>query len=212
MLRGHLDAIVSTGFLRGWAFDTAAPCAPLTVSILADEAREIAWGIAHGYREDLVRAGCATGWCAFELRLDEWPVRRPWSALSLIRRSDRSVITQTRALRLVETADKHVDTLEELIAEDPTHIKSLAQLRGCKKLFDDFIASRGTEAFVRAAYVYLLARPADASGLKSYATHLKAKKVTPYELLLTIADSEEYRARPRRHSAPSVAAFPFRIA
>ncbi len=209
MLRGHLDAVSSAGYVEGWAYDTEAPCRPLTVTIVDDGNREIAWGVAHAHREDLVDAGCGTGWCAFRLRLVEWPVSRPWRALVLADRATQVAIFRRELLPYVARPEKFIETIPELIAADPTLITSLQQLSGCEGLFGRFIKTHGIDAFVRAAYLYLLGRPADLSGLRSYGKHLRAKNVTPHGLLLAIANSDEYRARPRQHCAPNVAAFPF---
>ncbi|MGO9990994.1 MAG: DUF4214 domain-containing protein [Steroidobacteraceae bacterium] len=203
--------MTSSGCVDGWAYDTEVPFRPLIVSIVADKNREIAWGVAHGYREDLVDAGCSTGWCAFRLRLDQWPANVPWRALTVVDRATGRSILELDSLPYVVAKEMHIQTIPDLVAADPTMIQSLQQLRGCGGLFSAFIVAHGIDAFVRTAYIYLLSRSADASGLKSYRNHLRAKNVTPYELLLAIADSDEYRSRPRQHVAPIVGAFPFRV-
>jgi hypothetical protein len=211
MLRGRLDSVTSTGYVVGWAYDTEKPFWPLEVAVMADDAREVAWGLAHGYRDDLVEGGCATGWCEFRLKLDPWPVVAPWRALSVVERATGRAIVRKEMLPFVMSEEKFIDTIDALLATDPTMIQSLQQLRGCEELFQTYIAAHGVDAFVRSAYVYLLSRPADDSGLAAYRNHLRAKKVTAYKLLLAIADSDEYRLRPRQHCAPTVGAFPFRV-
>jgi hypothetical protein len=69
---------------------------------------------------------------------------------------------------------------------------------------------RGVEAFVRAAYAYVLGRPADASGLASYGELLRKSTLTPLQLLTTLTDCDEFRSRPRLLAAPITTAFPFR--
>jgi len=211
MLKCHLDAVTSSGYVEGWAYDTATPSNPITVSIMADEEREVAWGLAHGHRNDLMEADCSTGWCAFSLKLDPWPPVIPWRALKVVDRTSGRAILTTEFLPYIVKKDMAIETVSQLVASDPTMIQSLQQLRGCAAIFAAFIRANGMDGFVRAAYIYLLGRPADASGLKSYRNHLRAKNVTPFELLLAIADSDEYRSCPRQHCAPTMAAFPFRI-
>lgn len=211
MLKGHLDAVTSSGRVAGWAYDTDNPLRPLMVCIVADDSREIAWGSAQGYREDLAAAGRAAGWCAFGVKVEPWPVKTPWQRLALVDRPTLRVIDRQDSLPYVAAEEPILRSVADVIASDPTMIQSLTQLRGCHTVFQSFIDMHGVDGFVRTAYVYLLNRPADASGLKSYRNHLRARNVTPYELLIAMADSEEYRSRPRLHSAPNTAAFPFRV-
>ena len=96
-----------------------------------------------------------------------------------------------------------------MFQHDPTVISGLQQLSGCGALFDQFLAANGPTEFVRAAYIYVLNRPADPSGLQNYATLLAGGETTPLGLLSTLADSEEFRSRPRRLAAPKTPNFPF---
>jgi uncharacterized protein YceK len=115
-------------------------------------------------------------------------------------------------MSLVEDHEPGVSVLEEVIASDPTLVRSIAQLSGCNTVFADFVAAQGVQAFVRAAYVYILGRPADASGLATYSALLQDGLLPPYELLKALHESEEFRSMPRLLIAPSEPGFVFQRA
>jgi hypothetical protein len=211
VLKGYLDVVTSSGHIEGWAYDSEDALSAVKVRIVADDGRELGVGTAHGYREDLAAAGHAAGWCAFRIRLTESTGVRTFG-LVVADREGHEVILHRQAVPYAVREETPLRSLPELLAGDPTLIDSLDQLRGCNPLFEQFIKTRGPTAFVGAVYVYLLGRPADGSGLNAYQTHLRSKRVSPYELLMTIADSNEYRSRPRYHWAPTAPAFPFRLA
>lgn len=210
MLRGYLDVVTSSGHIEGWAYDSEDPLAAVRVRIIADDDHELGVGTAHGYREDLAAAGHAAGWCAFRIRLKESTGVRTFG-LVVVDHEGGEVILHRQAVPYAVREETPIGSLSELLASDPTLIDSLEQLRGCNPLFERFIKTKGPAAFVGAVYVYLLGRPADGTGLNAYQTHLRSKRVSPYELLRTIADSDEYRSCPRHHWAPTAPAFPFRL-
>jgi len=210
MLKGYLDVVTSSGHIEGWAYDSADVFGAVRVRITADDSRELGVGRAHRYREDLAGAGHAGGWCAFRIRLAASTGVRSFGLVAADREG-REVVLQRRPVPYAVREDAPIRSLAELFGSDPTLITSLEQLRGCNSLFERFIEVKGSASFVRAVYVYLLGRPADTSGLRGYETYLRSKRVNPFELLLTIADSDEYRSRPRYHWAPTAAAFPFRL-
>jgi Domain of unknown function (DUF4214) len=211
MLKGYLDAVTSSGHIEGWAYDSESPSSPLTVSIIADDGRELGQGIAGNFREDLLNAGHAAGWCAFRIKLTRSTTGIRSFGLVSIDRSAQPSLVLHQAVPYVVSEEAPIRTVADLVAADPTQIGSLDQLRGCDDLFNRFVKAQGIDAFVRAAYLYLLHRPADASGHMAYKKHLRSKKVTPYGLLLAIADSDEYRSRSRQHFAPTNSGFPFRV-
>ncbi len=139
MLKGHIDALTSNGFIRGWAFDTEAPSTPLRVMIVGSAGEVIAEGLAHHYRDDLVAAGCGIGWCEFRLR-----------------------------------------------------VETISRLRRIK--------------------LYVLGRPADFSGLRHYTRLIRSGDLKPFDLLAALADSPEFRSRPRLLGAPNSATFPLSCA
>jgi hypothetical protein len=55
-----------------------------------------------------------------------------------------------------------------------------------------------------------LGRSIDAEGLILYNRLIRQKRLTPYAMLRTLADSAEFRSRPRSLVAPTSAGFPFR--
>ena len=209
-LKGYLDVVTSSGHIEGWAYDCEDVFGAVRVRITADDGSEIGVGSAHRFREDLAEAGHAGGWCAFRIRLVVSTGVRTFG-LVVTDPKGHEIVLQRRAVPYAVREDSPICSLSGLLESDPTVITSLEQLRGCNLSFEQFIEAKGSESFVRAVYVYLLGRPADAAGLNAYETHLRARRVSPFELLLTVADSEEYRSRPRFHWAPTAPAFPFRL-
>jgi hypothetical protein len=182
----------------------------MTVSILDEQNQEIAWGLAHHYREDLSAAGCATGWCAFRLRATASVSLLRKQALTLMDRSLQQEIVRRFPVPYAEDSERIMATIAEIVSSDPTTITSIFQLKGCEEIFRKFISTHGVDAFIRAAYVYALGRPADASGLASYGQHIRRNALSPIQLLEILADSEEFRTRAPLLAAPNAVGFPFR--
>jgi hypothetical protein len=63
LLHGCIDEI-STGLIRGWAWDEANPHLPVLLEILAG-GRVIGMILACDYRDDLAQAGIGRGHCSF---------------------------------------------------------------------------------------------------------------------------------------------------
>jgi hypothetical protein len=210
VLKGYIDGIASSGYIAGWAFDAERPLDPLAIGILDEHEQEIAWGLAHLYREDLSAAGCAAGWCAFRVRTAASVSRLRKQALTLIGRSSKQAIVRRFPVPYTEDWDGSLRTIAEVVASDPTTITSIVQLKGCDDIFGRFMYTHGIDAFIRAAYVYALGRPADASGLASYGQKIRKNLLTPFQLLEIMTDSDEFRSRPRLLAAPNTNGFPFR--
>jgi hypothetical protein len=211
MLKGYLDAVTSSGHIAGWAYDSESPLSALNVSIVANDGRELGQGLACRFREDLLNAGHAAGWCAFRIKLTHSTTGIRSFGLVVINREAHPSLVLHQAVPYVVSEEAPIRTVKDLVAADPTQIGSLDQLRGCDEIFNRFVKTQGIDAFVRTAYLYLLHRPADASGHAAYRKHLRSRKVGPYGLLLAIADSDEYRSRSRQHFAPTNPAFPFQV-
>ena len=209
MLRGCIDAVTSCGYVEGWAFDSTAPLRPLHVSVLAG-AREVARGVANRYRWDLAEAGCGSGWCGFRLRLSGPVSRLRRQGLSLRDLTHGGEIHHAADLPLEEDHEPGLAALGDVIAADPTLVHAIEQLSGCGAAFSDFIAARGADEFVRAAYVYVFGRGVDAAGLAAYAAMLQDGSLLPYELLQILYDSDEFRSVPRHLLAPPEPGFVFR--
>lgn len=207
-LRGHIDCITSAGYVEGWAMNLAELVRPLEVSILQNEA-EIGWGIAHRYREDLVTAGCGTGWCAFRIKVSGIPDQIANGSIKLLERSTAAEIHQMDSIRYSEEEESEITSIATLTEHDPTMIRAIDQLAGCQQLFARYIHNYGVEPFVRAAYVYILGRPADDGGLHHYSGWLRKSAITPLALLATLTDCDEFRSKSRSLAAPNSAAFPF---
>ncbi len=208
MLRGHLDNITSLGFIEGWALDPDVPAKPVEVSVLQGGV-EIAWGLAHRFRPDLLSAGFGLGWCAFRLRtklpLDEVQAQ----PLRLVERGSGATLFEVERISDIEDAVPPAATMEGLTRADPTVIGGVWQLGLCNDLFLQFIRQHGLETFLGVAYAYVLGRPADESGLTIYSRSIRQASLTPVGVLLALEDSDEFRGRPRQLAAPNSATFPF---
>jgi hypothetical protein len=209
MLHGHIDNLISAGYLEGWAYDDKSPTEPLVVSILNGDGLEIAFGLAHLYRADLAGAKCGIGWCAFSLRTKESISKLRQSSLRLIERNTAQPIFSVDTVNYFEGSDILLNSVKELAVFDPTSIKSVDELAGCQDLLDDFVKTRGVTAFVRTAYVYVLGRPVDAEGLATYGKLIRRGLVSPFTMIQTLATSTEFWSRPRFLSAPNTPGFPF---
>jgi hypothetical protein len=210
MLRGYVDGIASSGYIEGWALDSEAPLDPLTIAILDDKGRELAWGLAHQYREDLSAAGFAVGWCGFRVRSSVPGSRLRQQALTLVDRSSGKEIVRRYPVPYAQDHEDVLSTIPEIIAADPTMTPSIFQLKGCDEILAVFLKERGVDAYVAAAYVYVLGRAVDPSGLGSYGNLIRENSLTPFQLLAILSDSDESRSRPRLLAAPNSAGFPFR--
>jgi len=210
MLRGYVDAVVSSGFVEGWVYDTERPLRPLRVAVVTQDSQEVASGIAHLYREDLALANCAGGWCAFRLRLAVALSKLLGQPLAILEQTTQTRLPEQVQVPLRDEADTELTAIADIIAADPTVISSVAQLQACEAVFREYLKAYGVDEFVRAAYVYILARPADPSGITLYGQMIRKNLISPFKLLGTLADSEEFRSRSRLLAAPNTPAFPFR--
>jgi hypothetical protein len=208
LFHGRIDAVTSSGYVEGWAFDPVAPLRPLGVAVLADQ-KEVAQGIANRYRWDLADAGCGNGWCAFRLRLSGSVSRLRWQSLSLWDLARQTEIQPAAEAPLAEDHEPGPSALADIIAADPTVVHAIEYLRGCGPAFDDFIAIEGVDEFIRAAYVYILGRRADATGIALYTPRLQDGSLAPYGLLKALYDSDEFRSVPRQLIAPPEPGFVF---
>jgi hypothetical protein len=208
MLHGHLDAVISLGFIEGWAYDSEHLTQAVEVSVLSGDA-EVAWGLAHRFREDLMLAGCGLGWCAFRLRLDAARDLVQGAVLRLLERRSGREIHRSEAIALKEDGETPLETLEELTLADPTIIQGIWQLKRCEPLLMQFIRRQGVESFLSTAYAYVLGRPADANGIALYTRHIRHATLGPVGILEALANSEEFRASSRLLAAPNSPSFPF---
>ncbi len=209
-LKGCLDAVTSSGFAEGWAFDQERPLRSLRISILREDTC-IGEAVANSFRKDLGDAGFGEGWCAFRARLSISPTIAYASPLVLVDQASGRVIHKPTSLTFHEDSDPEIHSVSQLVDLDPTVINTLDKLRSCHNTFNAFVKYRGIEAFVRAAYVFMLSRPADNEGVINYTRLIRQSMLEPLELLLILAESDEYRRVPRKLGAPNTAAFPFHI-
>jgi hypothetical protein len=211
VLRGHLDALTTADFVEGWACDTTNARPALRIEVAASEDGVVAEGFANLFRPDLAEAKVGFGWCAFRLRLRLYCNAVRKQSISLRDAVTGTVLHTAEELRVRDDLDLPCATVKEAIATDPTVLASLSQLRGCQGLLAQFVTRRGVGEFVRAAYVYVLGRPVDAPALASYGRMLRTGAITPFGLLTVLADSDEFRSRPRLMASPNSAGFVFRF-
>jgi hypothetical protein len=210
MIRGHMDALTSGGFAEGWAFDSKAPERILTLRLLGPDDDELALGLANLYRADLAEARYRHGWCAFRLRLSRDPASLLGQRLSLREAASGKELHATddppvRDRPALDTCD----SIEAAIAQDPTVLRNLQHLSGCGDLLAGFVARRGVAEFVRTAHAYVLGRSADGASQARHERLLKSGAVTPFGILLILAETEEFRAQPRLLASPADPGFVF---
>ncbi|WP_203074101.1 hypothetical protein [Falsiroseomonas ponticola] len=209
MTLAHLDAVTQHGVIEGWACDPDRPAATLAVAVLAEDGTEVAAGRAELFREDLMEAQLRYGWCAFRLRASLEPEALMAQTLRLVEAATGAVLHVQPSLPFRRADDGDCETVAAVVAEDPTMLHSIDQLAGCGDLLAAFIARQGLSAFIRAAYGYVLGRPADPVGFASYEKLMRRGALTPFGLLAILADSGEFRSRPRLLPSPVQPAFVF---
>ncbi len=208
MLRGHIDAVTTLGILEGWAYDTDDPVKPLEVAVFS-RANEVAWGLAHRFRTDLMTAGYGVGWCAFRLRLSGLIADVRDRPLRLLERPTGAQICIVSDLKLIEDTEPPITEANGVTTFDPTVIEGTWQLQRCEELFLKFISTNGLETFLSVAYAYMLGRPVDADGLALYSQAIRNAKLTPFGVLQDLERSDEFRGRGRAMAAPNARHFPF---
>jgi len=211
VLRGHLDTITVSGFIEGWALNISVPLQPLLIAILDGDGTEIARGRADRFRPDLSENALSPGWNGFRVRASVSLLDYRERGLSLYECASERVLHQSKKIKLLEEHDHALTSIEEVISVDPTVLSDIEQLRGCESILGQFLHAKGVEAFIRAAYVYILGRSADREGIGLYGKLLRQAALTPFGLLRTLADSDEFRSRPRQLIVPTMAGFPFRL-
>jgi hypothetical protein len=186
-----------------------SPARPLALRLCAD-GEEVARGLANRFRADLMEASIGVGWCAFRFRAIGSIGRLRRSTLSLAELPGNiPLVVETGTPKLVEDTDLPLTVLDEIARSDPTQITSIEQLRGCSEIFTTLIEAAGVEAFIRAAYIYALGRPADPTGLKLYGGLIGGGELSPFGLLQALCDGDEFRAVARILIAPTEPGFIF---
>ena len=208
MPRGYIDSLTASGHVEGWALDETRLLEPLAVAVLAAGGEEIASGHADLWREDLAQAGVGYGWCAFRLAMTLSPETAGDQRLRLVEVGTGDVLFEG-AVALRDSGPHEIDDIDALIAADPTVMPSIEMLESLSPVLDAFVAARGVEAFVGAAYLYVLGRRVDPSGLASFSRLIRTKRLTPYGALLSIVEGPEFPERGRRLIPPNRPGFPF---
>ncbi len=156
-------------------------------------------------------AQVGTGWCGFVLRTGLSTAELSKSTIFLAEETG-SVLAKAERLQQLQDSVTDLRSVADVIAYDPTVVRSIEQLRGCGEMFTRYIRIRGVDAFVRTAYLYTLNRPADESGLRLYAGRIRRGLHQPFEVLQILAASEEFAARQPNMMAPTESSFPFLVA
>ena len=208
MLRGHIDSLTTSGLVEGWAYDEARPFSPLGVAVLTATGDMIAGGHADLFRDDLALAGNAYGWCAFRLAVSLAPETASGRPLRLVEATTRAVIFEGAAA-LQDVGPHEIHDLDALKAADPTALASVEQLESLAPVLDAYFEARGVDAFIGAAYLYVFGRPVDPSGLASFGRLLRTRRLTPYAMLLALAEGPEFHEKARTLTPPNRPGFPF---
>jgi hypothetical protein len=208
MLRGHIDGLTPCGCIEGWALDTQQPLSMRHVSIFDSKGIEQGSGYAHRYRPDLVEGKLGTGWHGFRIRLRRMADLGA-SILILVDRLAGRQLHVSERLTLLDEEVVTIDSVESLLKTDPTTINSIDDLAGCESVFNATIGERGVEGFISLAYIYVLARAADPSAIATYSKEMRNGEISPFELLTILADTDEFRLRPRLLASPVALGFPF---
>ncbi|MGJ4952579.1 DUF4214 domain-containing protein [Bradyrhizobium sp. HKCCYLS20291] len=208
MLRGHIDGLTSSGWVEGWAFDDASPLSVRAVSVFDSGGTEHATGFAHRYRPDLVAGKLGTGWHGFRLRLKSAANLRR-ATLVLVDRQARRQLHVVEKPSVVSDGAAAISSVDVLLKTDPTMIGGIDELAGCEGVFNAVIGKRGVDGFVKLAYVYVLGRAADPTGISLYGKKLRRGEISPFALLKILSDSDEFRSRPRLLTSPVAPGFPF---
>ncbi len=184
---------------------------PVAVGIQAAGA-EIASGLANRFRRDLITAGIGYGWCAFRLKLLVDPGMLEHEPAVLVDLHAQTEIVSALCPIILDGPQMLLTSVADISLADPTTLQNIDQLAGCTVLFDDFIEAEGVDAFVSRAYGYVLGRPVDEASLLSYTAALRSAALTPYEMLKTLAESEEFQLKSTLMLAPTEPGFAFRRA
>ena len=206
---GHIDAVTSSGFVEGWAVDSEHIARPVLISVVDADGAEVAFGLANLYREDLAWADLGYGWCFFRLKLAVPPEALRGSKLELIDRNSSAVINSS--FNITFTLDDRAPfvSIEEVAAFDPFVLRSIEELRHCEPMFGAYIRQNGIRQFIRAAYLYVLGRPADETGITHYGKLIRRGIMMPFALIKALSESDEFRTSNRALAAPTSPDFAF---
>jgi hypothetical protein len=202
MIRGHLDAVTSGGFAEGWAFDSDSPQVVVTVALRAADGTELGRGLANLHRADMADLGFRFGWCAFRVRLSQTGTQLFGTRLTLVELNGGTEVHSTEEWRLREAREAPLSSIEAIVGEDPTVLRSVLQLSGYAPMMAAFVERHGVKDFVRTAAVYMLGRLPDEAGLESYERLLENGAVTPFGLFAMLGASEELKTAPRLLQSP----------
>jgi hypothetical protein len=205
MIQGRLEKLFAEGALTGWAWDAEAPAQPVAIRARLPHGKVIGEGLANLYRDELAEARIGLGWCGFRLRLASPALLGPIELIA----STTGVLLDAREPAFVPTSSSAIGEGAEKALFDPFTVKTISQLRACEPLFQGYVRARGVDAFVRAAYVYLLGRAVDPENRTLHTAMLRNGAMSPRQLIEWLADTEEFAATAKTLAAPNTPGFPF---
>jgi hypothetical protein len=208
LLHGHIDTATSSGYVEGWAWDTDNPLRAVEIFVRSEN-EEVAAGLANRYRHDLMQSGCGTGWCAFRLKLKRPVADLAAHPLTLHEAASGGQLFRLHTVNVTDDTEEQLHTLDQVLESDPTRVYTIDALEGCASIMTSYLQSVGAEAFVRAAFIYMLARPAGPDAMADFLPRLRAQTLTPFELLKILYETEEFASGPRMIAAPPDPGFVF---
>lgn len=201
MIRGRLERLYSAGFVEGWAHDVSAPQRLQRVEMRSTDGEVLGGGLAFLFRDDLADQEIGFGWCGFRLRL----MRPPEAVRSGLVLLDPTSGTRIDAAKLAPVAQE----AEQPGEFDPFAATSMAPLRACAAIFDQYLRNVGPQAFVRTAHRYVLGRRAEPETIALDSILLESGAMSPLQLLERLAESVEFKLEPRPIPGPWASDFPF---
>jgi hypothetical protein len=136
------------------------------------------------------------------VRLSQTGTQLFGTRLTLVELNGGTEVHSTEEWRLREAREAPLSSIEAIVGEDPTVLRSVLQLSGYAPMMAAFVERHGVKDFVRTAAVYMLGRLPDEVGLESYERLLENGAVTPFGLFAMLGASEELKTAPRLLQSP----------
>jgi len=208
LLTGHLDTLLTSGHIEGWALDREQPGALVEITTLF-EGTLIARGVACRYRRDLADAGLGWGWNAFRLSLQSWPALSPAKPILDLMTGSQRLWRGPVAWR--DDVKHQYTTVQQLIAQDPTQVRNPQLLEGMREHLTKVRGTLGDDGFIRRCYLAIFGRQADLSGLAEYKMQLQTGELQAYDVVAAMMRGAEFLAGNRGVQPPTLASFPFAL-
>jgi hypothetical protein len=204
---GFIDTISSTGYVEGWAISNKNNFDAVPVCVLWED-KPIGIGIANLFRSDLLTAGVGHGWHAFRIRVDHTFETQTTLRLLLVELRTTSLIAMAE-LPCPATLSRKLPNVDSVLEESDLKVTDISSLALTKTAIDAFVARYGVEEFVACGYCYILGRPADPGGHRSYTELISSGEMEPLVFLSILFNSTERRESKWPVLAPSDSGFIF---